>query len=120
MAKSDYSTIYEYIKQFPPEFQKRMELLRSAIREEAPDAEEKISWGMPTFYLKGNLVHFAAHKNHIGFYPGPSGVQAFLKETTEFKTSKGAVQLPMDKPLSLGIIRRVVRLRAEENLGTKK
>lgn len=116
MRELNFSTIDEYIKQFPPEFQERMQQLRTAIKEAAPDAAEKISWAMPTFYLSGNLAHFAAHKNHIGFYPGASGVEMFLTETQEFKTSKGAVQLPMDKPLPLEIIKKVVLFRVEENL----
>ncbi len=115
-----YTTIDEYIMLFPPEFQKRMEQLRAVIRDAAPEAAEKISYGMPTFYLNGNLVHFAAHNNHIGFYPGPGGVEAFLKESQEYKTSKGAVQLPMDKLLPLDIISRVVKLRAEENARPKR
>lgn len=117
--KEKYTTIDEYIESFPPEFQKKMQELRGVIRKAAPDAAEKISWQMPTFYLNGNLVHFAAHKSHIGFYPGVSGVEAFLSETREYKTSKGAVQLPMDKPLPLDIIRRVVKIRVEENARLK-
>ncbi len=120
MGDTEYKTIDDYIKRFPPEYRQRMEELRAVIREAAPDASEKISWGMPTFYLKGNLVHFAAHKSHIGFYPGPGGVEAFLNETTEYKTSKGAVQLPMDKALPLDVIRSVVIQRAQENLRAKK
>lgn len=117
--EKQYTTIDEYIILFPPEFQKRMQELRGIIRKAAPDAAEKISWGMPTFYLYGNLVHFAAHKSHIGFYPGASGVEEFLKETNEYKTSKGAVQLPIDKPLPKEIIDKVIRFRAKENLRDK-
>ena len=118
--EKQYTTIDEYIALFPPEFQKRMQELRDVIKKAAPDATEKISWQMPTFYLNGNLVHFAAHKNHIGLYPGASGVEAFLRETEEYKTSKGAVQLPMDKPLPKEIIRSVVKFREEENVRPKK
>jgi len=115
-----YSTIDEYIRLYPPDVRQKLEELRAVIKSAAPDAQEKISWGMPTFYLDGNLVHFAAHKNHIGFYPGASGVEAFLKETAEYKTSKGAVQLPLDKPLPKEIIFRVTAIRAKENLNAKK
>ncbi len=119
MKELTFSTVDEYIKQLPPELRESMEQLREAIREAAPQAQEKISYMMPTFCLNGNLVHFAAQKSHIGFYPGPSGVKMFLKQTQEFKTSKGAVQLPMEKPLPLDIIRKVVKLRAKENMGKK-
>lgn len=118
--EKQYSTIDEYIGLYPPDVRQKLKELRAVIRSAAPDAQEKISWSMPTFYLCGNLVHFAAHKNHIGFYPGASGVEAFLKETTEYKTSKGAVQLPLDKPLPKEIIFKVTAIRAKENLNAKK
>lgn len=116
MGTDNYTTMDEYIQLFPQEIQERMNTLRRVIREEAPEASEKISWQMPTFFYHGNLVHFAGHKNHIGFYPGPSGVELFLAELPEFKGSKGAVQLPHTKPLPLEVIRRVIRFRVEENL----
>jgi len=89
--------------------------LRAAIRAAAPDAEEKISYQMPTFALHGNLVHFAAHPHHIGFYPAPSGIAAFAEELAPYKSSKGAVQFPLDQPLPLDLIRRIVEFRVEEN-----
>lgn len=109
-------TIDDYILQFPAEVQERLRQIRNLIRETVPEAMEKISWQMPTFYLQGNLVHFAAHKNHIGFYPASSGVETFQKQLSGYKSSKGAVQFPMDKPLPLEIIREIVRYRAAENI----
>ncbi len=93
-----------------------MEELRAAIKAAAPEAKEKISYQMPTFFLKGNLVHFAAYKKHIGFYPTPSGIQAFQKELSIYKGAKGSVQFPLDKPLPLELIGRIVRYRVAENL----
>ncbi len=110
------TTIDAYIAQYPPEFQARMNALREAIRETAPDAVEKISWGMATFAFHGNLVHFAANKAHIGFYPGSSGVEHFLDKLSDFTTTKGGIQLSMKKPLPLDLVREIVRFRVEENL----
>ncbi len=110
-----FSNIDEYIALFPPELQARMQTLRLAIKEEAPRAEERISWRMPTFFLQGNLVHFAAFSKHIGFYPGDSGVNNFQDKLTEFKTSKGAIQFPHNKPLPLELVRDIVRFRVAEN-----
>ncbi|MGA2505013.1 MAG: DUF1801 domain-containing protein [Anaerolineales bacterium] len=101
---------------FPKDIQKILEKLRASIKDAAPDAKEKISYQMPTFYLKGNLVHFAAHKNHIGFYPQPSGIQAFKNELSIYESSKGSVQFPLDKPLPLKLISRIVKFRVAENL----
>ncbi|HWR07473.1 iron chaperone [Sporomusa sp.] len=108
-------SIDEYICQFSPEVQEILKTLRKVIKEAAPDAEEKISWQMPTFALHGNLVHFAAHKNHIGFYPGPSGIDAFKHELSEYKGAKGSVQFPTDKLLPYDLISRVVKFRVTEN-----
>ena len=108
-------TIDEYIAQFPADIQERLSTIRQIIRQAAPDASEKISYGMPTFYLNKNLVHFAAFKKHIGFYPAPHGITAFEEELSEYKSSKGAVQFPLSKPLPLDLIKRIVIFRAEEN-----
>ncbi|WP_312644691.1 DUF1801 domain-containing protein [Hydrogenoanaerobacterium sp.] len=108
-------TIDDYISQCPPEVQGTLQELRSVIKEEAPESAEKISWGMPTFVYHGNLVHFAAHKNHIGFYPGESGISSFKDALSEYKSSKGAVQFPYTRPLPLQLIREIVRFRAAEN-----
>ena len=104
-----------YIASFPEHIQALLQALRAAIRAAAPDAEEKISYQMPTFALHGNLVHFAAHPHHIGFYPAPSGIAAFAEELAPYKSSKGAVQFPLDQPLPLDLIRRIVEFRVEEN-----
>lgn len=113
--KTSYQTIDEYISQHSPEAQVMMQALRQMIHEEAPEATEKMSWQMPTFFLQGNLVHFAAHQKHIGFYPGPSGIQAFQAQLADFKWSKGAVQFPMDQPLPEELVRQMVRFRLAEN-----
>lgn len=114
-TKRVYETIDEYILQFPQEVQEILKALRKVIREAAPDAEEKMSWQMPTFALHGNLVHFAAHKKHIGFYPAPSGIEAFKHELSEYKGAKGSVQFPLDKPMPYELISRIVKFRVEEN-----
>jgi len=111
-----YSFIDEYIAQFSPKIQKILKELRKVIKEFAPDAEEKISYRMPTFYLHGNLVHFACHKTHIGFYPTPSGIEHFKDELSEYKTSKGAVQFPIDKPIPYELISKIVKFRVNENV----
>lgn len=112
--------ITEYIAAFPLETQKLLTEIREIIAKAAPDATEKISYAMPTFYLKGNLVHFAGYKNHIGFYPAASGITAFQKELSVYKNSKGAVQFPLDKPLPQDLISRIVKFRVEENLVAMK
>lgn len=109
------STIDEYIRQFPREVQKKLTDLRATIRKAAPDATEKISYGMPTFFHKKNLVHFAAYQHHIGFYPTPSGITGFGSELSRYVTSKGAVQFPIDEPLPLELIARIVKFRVAEN-----
>lgn len=108
-------TIDEYILQFSPHVQAILNKLKKVIKEAAPQAEEKISWKMPTFVLGGNLVHFAAFKNHIGFYPGPSGIEAFKSELSNYKGAKGSVQFPLDKPLPYELIGAIVTFRAAEN-----
>jgi len=113
-----YNSIDEYILQFPPEIQDILRTLREVVKEAAPEAEEKISYRMPTFYLHGNLVYFAAHKNHIGFYPTPNGINAFKKQLSEYKGAKGSVQFPLDKPIPYELIREIVRFRVAENQKT--
>lgn len=113
--KKSITTIDEYIAQHSPEIQDILQLLRKVIRETAPDAVEKISYGMPTFYLNGNLVHFAAYKTHIGFYPAPSGIEAFKEKLPAYKYSKGAVQFPISKPLPFDLVREIVAFRVSEN-----
>ena len=119
MRKSDLTTIDEYIAGFPEEIQEKLREMRRVIHETAPEATEKISYQMPTFYLNGNLVHFAAFKNHIGFYPAPTGLDAFKDEIAQYPNSKGAVQFPLDKPIPFDLVRRIVEFRKEENLKKK-
>jgi len=107
-------TIDTYIAQFPGEVQALLQQLRKAIRAAAPGAEEAIRYGMPTFRLNGNLVHFAAYAKHIGFYPTPSAISAFQNELAPYASSKGAVQFPLDRPLPLALVRRMVRFRVRE------
>jgi len=114
--KVTYKTIDEYILQFSPEIQEILETLRKVIKESAPGAEEKISYQMPTFVLHGNLVHFAAFKKHIGFYPTPSGIDEFKSELSGYKGAKGSVQFPIDKPLPYELISKIVKFRVDENI----
>lgn len=115
-SKETVQTIDEYISGFPAEIQERLIALRRFISECASEAKEKISWGMPTFDLFGNLIHFAAFKNHIGIYPGENGVAVFKDRLTEYKTSKGAIQIPNMKPVPYDLIREIVKFRVEENI----
>ena len=112
-------TIDDYLDQFAPEVQQKLSQLRRVIRHHAPEAEEKISYQMATFYQSANLVHFAAHKTHIGFYPGPEAVTAFGEELSGYKTSKGAIQFPLARPLPLDLIGRIVRYRVASIQKTK-
>jgi len=114
--KKAFSTIDEYIALQSAEIRPQLEALRTAIREGAPEAIERISYQMPTFYLNGNLVHFAAYNSHIGFYPAPEGIEHFEKDLSPYKTSKGAVQFPLDRPLPLELVKKIVRYRRESNL----
>ena len=120
-SKKAFETIDEYIASFPKDVQVILEELRQTIRDCAPDAEERISYGISTFDLNGrHLVHFAAFKKHVGFFPTSSGVTAFKKELSSFKTSKGTVQFPLDKPIPFDLIRRIVDFRVKENMNRKK
>lgn len=112
--------IDDYIAGFPEDIQQILEKIRATIKNAAPEAEETIKYRMPTFTLKGNLVHFAAFKNHIGFYPAPTGIESFRKELSAYKGAKGSVQFPLDKPLPLSLITKIVRYRVEENLKKAK
>ena len=113
-------SIDEYIANFPSEVQEMLAALRATIREAAPKAEEAISYQMPTFRLHGNLVHFAAHKNHIGFYPTSSGIEKFKKELSVYEGAKGSVKFPIDKPLPLDLVSKIVSYRVRENLEKAK
>ncbi|MFN8472252.1 MAG: DUF1801 domain-containing protein [Anaerolineae bacterium] len=116
MDAREPQTIDEYIAGYPPDVQEILQKVRQTIREAAPDAEETIKYRMPTFTLKGNLVHFAAFKHHIGFYPAPTGVKEFQEELSGYKGAKGSVQFPLDKPIPYDLISRIVSFRVSENL----
>ena len=109
-----------YIRSFPPNIQEILERIRETIRKAAPGAEECISYQMPAYKLNGPLVYFAAAKNHIGFYPTPSGIEAFKSEFSTYKWSKGAVQFPLDQPMPLELIDRIVRFRVAVNAHNNK
>lgn len=114
--KKTIQNIDEYISQFSPEISERLRAIREVIHQGAPDAKEKISWAMPTFELYGNMIHFAAFKNHIGIYPGASGVEVFKDKLIDYKTSKGAIQLPNNKPIPFELIKEIVQYRVKENM----
>jgi uncharacterized protein YdhG (YjbR/CyaY superfamily) len=110
------TTIDEYIAGFPQDVQEMLQQVRKTIRDAAPEAEETIKYQMPTFMLNGNLVYFAAFKKHIGFYPIPSGIEAFKDELARYAQGKGSVRFPLDQPMPLDLIRRIVKWRVQENL----
>lgn len=113
---TQFSNIDEYIRIQPEDIQAKLKQLRELIKELTPESVEAISYQMPTFKLNGkNLVHFAAFKNHIGFYPFPSGIEAFKEETKDFVTSTGTIQFPLDKPLPLSLIKKIVQFRVKGN-----
>ncbi|KIA97498.1 hypothetical protein OA88_21225 [Flavobacterium sp. JRM] len=116
MITSKPKTIDEYITGFPVAIQAVLEQVRQTIKKAAPNAKEKISYAIPTFTLNGNLVHFAAFKNHIGFYALPSGNEAFQEELSVYKSGKGSIQFPLDKPMPLDLITKIVNFRVKENL----
>lgn len=112
--------IDEYIARFPEQVQLILEKVRNTIREAAPDAEETIAYQIPTFRLNGNLVHFAAYKKHIGFYPTPAGIEKFKKELSVYETSKGTVKFPLDQPVPYDLIREITEFRVQDNLSMGK
>jgi len=118
--KAGFTSIDEYIAAFPADVQERLRQMRAVIREAAPEAQEKISYQMPTFFLYGNLVHFAAFKNHIGFYPAPRGIEAFKDELAAYEGAKGSVQFPLDQPLPLDLVRKIVQFRVADQLQNAK
>ena len=106
----------KYIAGFPEDIQEVLNKVRATIRESAPETEETINYGIPTFTLNGNLVHFAAFKNHIGFYPTPSGIEKFKKELSVYEGAKGSVKFPLDKSIPYALISTIVKFRVKENL----
>ena len=118
-VKTDEATpqdIDEYIASFPKDIQEILEKIRITIRKAAPDAEETIKYQLPTFTLKGNLVHFGAFKKHIGFYPTPTGTEEFKNELSVYEGAKGSVRFPLDKPIPFDLISKIVEFRVKENL----
>jgi uncharacterized protein YdhG (YjbR/CyaY superfamily) len=120
MERIQARNIDEYIAGFPEETQQLLEKVRAIIKKAAPEAKEKINYGIPTFTLNGNLVHFAAFKNHIGFYPTPSGIEAFRKELSSYESAKGSVKFPIDEPIPFDLITEIVKFRVKENIEKHK
>ena len=116
MEKKPPQNIDAYIADFSQEVQEKLQKIRETVRNAAPDAVEKISYQMPTFAQEGNLVHFAAFKNHIGFYPAPQGIEEFKEELSLYKGGKGSVQFPLDQPIPYELISKIVAFRLKENL----
>jgi uncharacterized protein YdhG (YjbR/CyaY superfamily) len=114
------TTIDEYIAGFPTDIQEKLHAMRATIHAAAPEATEKISYGMPTFYQQGNVVHFAAFKNHIGFFPAPSGIERFAQEIGPFQTSKGTLQFPLTQPIPFDLVTKITEFRVQENLTRAK
>lgn len=119
-GKNSPATIDEYIANFPKDIQVILKKIRITIKKAAPKAEEAIKYQMPTFVLEGNLVHFAAFKNHIGFYPVPTGIEKFKKELSVYKGAKGSVQFPLDRPIPYELIGKITKFRVQENLEKAK
>jgi uncharacterized protein YdhG (YjbR/CyaY superfamily) len=113
-SRTKFDDIDSYIASFPEATQKLLKQVRETIRKAATQAKETINYGMPTFTLKGNLVHFAAFKNHIGFYPTPSGIETFKKDLSAYDGAKGSVRFPLDKPIPFDLIGRIVEFRVKE------
>jgi uncharacterized protein YdhG (YjbR/CyaY superfamily) len=117
MTSTKAKDIDEYIAGFPEDVREILQQVRTTIKKAAPAAKETISYAIPTFTLHGNLVHFAAFKNHIGFYPAPVGIEEFEKELSAYKGGKGSVQFPLDQPMPLSLISKIVKFRVKKNLG---
>jgi uncharacterized protein YdhG (YjbR/CyaY superfamily) len=115
-----YKTVDEYLDDFSGETKKKLVMIRETIQKMVPEATEKISYGIPTFYLNGNLVHYAGFKNHIGFFPGAAPLREFEKDLTDYKTSKGTVQFPLSQPLPLELIKKITLACVERNQIKKK
>lgn len=115
-TKANPNIIDIYIANSPKEIQDTLKKIRLTIKKSAPKAEETINYGIPTFTLEGNLVHFAGFKNHIGFYPTPSGIEKFKKELSIYEGAKGSVKFPLDKPIPYTLISKIVKFRVKENL----
>jgi uncharacterized protein YdhG (YjbR/CyaY superfamily) len=119
-SRRHFQTIDEYLNTFPKEVQDILEKLRQTIQKAAPEATQTINYGIPTFKLNGNLVHFAAYKKHIGFYPGSSAIEVFKKELAPYKQAKGSVRFPIDKPIPFDIVKKIVKYRVKINLSKEE
>ena len=120
MVQNSAKNIDEYIGSFPEDIQQILEKVRATIQSLAPEATEDIKYAIPTFVLNGNLVHFAAFKSHIGFYPAPTGTEAFKEDLAPYKTGKGSIQFQLDEPIPYDLIKKIVLFRVEENLKKAK
>ncbi len=120
MKMQQYATIDEYMAQFPQSTQEILVKIRQIVQEAAPEAREKIAYGIPTLTLNGPLVHFAAYEKHVGFYPGPNGIGAFQTELAPYETSKGTIRFPLDKPIPYDLIRKITLFRVQQNLDKRK
>jgi len=118
--KKKYTSIDEYISDFPKDIQELLEELREFLSKLVPEAEETINYKIPTFKLNGNLVHFAGYEKHIGFYPTPSGIDAFKEELAHYKPGKGSVRFPINKPIPYDLVEKIVEFRVKEQLNKKK
>ncbi|GAB2985811.1 DUF1801 domain-containing protein [Mucilaginibacter puniceus] len=116
----DYASIDAYIADFPEKVQELLQTMRATIKAAAPEATEAIKYGIPTFILNGNLVHFGGYKSHIGFYPAPRGIEAFKEETAQYEGGKGTLQFPFAQPLPLDLVTKIVKFRVQDNLERKK
>jgi uncharacterized protein YdhG (YjbR/CyaY superfamily) len=119
MLKIAANSIDEFIEAYPLATQEKLRKLRDTIKKAAPNATETIKYGIPTFVLNGNLVHFAGYEHHIGFYPAPSGIVEFKKELAAYESAKGSVRFPLDKPLPLSLVAKIVKFRVAENRAKK-
>jgi uncharacterized protein YdhG (YjbR/CyaY superfamily) len=120
MDKTPPKSVNAYIARFPKPTQKLLQHMRAAIAKVAPNATEKIGYGMPTFVLNGNLVHYAAYERHIGFYPGAAGIAQFADALAQYKHAKGSVQFPLDAPLPLALVKRIVKFRVAQNMELRR
>ena len=119
-AKSSAKDVDAFIAKHPKGVQEILNRVRETIRTAAPEAEEGINYGIPTFFLNGNLVHFSAFKAHIGFYPTPSGIEKFKKELSKYEGAKGSVKFPLDQPIPYALIAKIVKFRVKENLAKRR
>jgi uncharacterized protein YdhG (YjbR/CyaY superfamily) len=120
MKQTSVDNIDEYISGFPPDVQEPLQKLRSIIRKAAPDAKEAIKYQIPTYVWNGNLIHFAAFKNHIGLYPGSKAVENFKQELAKYELSKGTIRFPLGKPLPAGLVTKIVKFNMKERSAKAK